>query len=139
MPIKVLKLHHHGIRIDPSEQAVEQARAFYSGLLGIPADENRPGISDLPGLWLNVGSGDSLAQLHLMGATGRWSQAKSEHGDPTRPHVALAVEDIEQTEQELLAQGIQYARLRGAAGKDSDQIFLNDPFGNVIELRQIGS
>ena len=49
MPIKVIELHHHGIRIDPSNEAQEQAKEFYSGLLGLEADEGRPNIPGIPG------------------------------------------------------------------------------------------
>ena len=41
MPIKVLELHHHGIRIGTTDDEVEQARNFYTDVLGIPADSGR--------------------------------------------------------------------------------------------------
>ena len=34
MAIKVLELHHHGIRIGKEDGEVEKARAFYSDVLG---------------------------------------------------------------------------------------------------------
>ena len=57
MPIKVVELHHHGIRIDPSDEAQDRAREFYSGLLGLEADEGRPDIPGVPGFWMYVGNG----------------------------------------------------------------------------------
>ena len=48
MPIKVIELHHHGIRIDPSDEAQEKAKEFYSDLLGLEADEGRPDIPGIP-------------------------------------------------------------------------------------------
>ena len=49
MPIKVLELHHHGIRIGKTAEEVEQARQFYNEVLGLPTDTGRPNI---PHPWL---------------------------------------------------------------------------------------
>lgn len=139
MPIKVLELHHHGIRIDPTADAVAEARRFYVDVLGIPVDAQRPDIPGVPGLWLDVGEGPKSAQIHLMGATGQSPPARSDTEDPTIPHVALAVEDIVETRRELDAQGVPYWQIDGLVGADSQQVFLRDPFGNMIELHQIGT
>ena len=58
---------------------------------------------------------------------------------PTIPHVALAVEDIQEAQKELGQRGIWYWRIQGLVGQYSDQVFVRDPFGNVIELHQIGT
>ena len=42
MPIKVLELHHHGIRIGKSAEDVSKAQEFYTDLLGLQADQGRP-------------------------------------------------------------------------------------------------
>ena len=139
MPIKVLELHHHGIRIAPTADAVAQARHFYVDVLGIPADSGRPDIPGVPGLWLDVGEAAQSAQIHLMGAVGQSPPARSDTEDPTIPHVALAVEDIVETRRELDAQGVSYWQIDGLVGTDSQQVFLRDPFGNMIELHQIGT
>src|SRR5262245_20872533 len=68
MPIKVLELHHHGIRMGTSEEAVQKARQFYTEVLGLQSDPGRPNIRGIPGFWLYVGD---AAQIHLMGAEGR--------------------------------------------------------------------
>lgn len=139
MAIKVLELHHHGIRIGTTEDEVEQARHFYTDVLGIPADAGRPDIRGIPGFWLDIGSGDKSSQIHLMGAVGMSPVARSAKEDPTLPHVALAVEDIQEAKQELDRQGIWYWQIHGLVGNNSDQIFVQDPFGNIIELHQIGT
>jgi catechol 2,3-dioxygenase-like lactoylglutathione lyase family enzyme len=74
-----------------------------------------------------------------MGAVGMSPMARSEKEDPTHPHVALAVEDIDEARQELDRQGIWYWRIQGLVGANSDQIFVRDPFDNVIELHQVGT
>ncbi len=139
MPIKVVELHHHGIRIGTTAEALEQARTFYTEVLGLAIDPGRPQVPGIPGFWLYVGQGEQTAQIHLMGAVGKSPMARSEKEDPTLPHVALAVEDIEEARRELDERGIWYWRIQGLVGTNSDQIFVQDPFGNVIELHQVGT
>ncbi len=139
MPIKVLELHHHGIRIGKTPEEVDKARQFYTDVLGLQADSGRPTIPGIPGFWMYVGDEKHTAQIHLMGAVGMSPMARSEKEDPTIPHVALAVEDIQEARRELDERGIWYWRIQGLVGQYSDQIFVQDPFGNVIELHQIGS
>lgn len=139
MPIKVLELHHHGIRIGRSEADLDKAREFYSDVLGLENDPGRPEIPGLPGLWMYVGRGEQTTQLHLMGATGQSPVARSAKQDPTLTHVALAVEDIDEARRELEARGVWHWTIEGLVGENSDQVFMQDPFGNVIELHQIGT
>ena len=74
-----------------------------------------------------------------MGATGESPVARSAEEDPTRPHVALAVEDINEARRELEERGVRHWTIRSLVGENSDQVFVPDPFGNVIELHQIGT
>ena len=139
MGIKVLELHHHGIRMGKEEDDVEKARTFYGDVLGLETDAGRPTIPGIPGFWMYVGQGDNTSQIHLMGAVGMSPVARSEKEDPTHPHVALAVEDIQEAKRDLDARGIWYWQIEGLVGQGSDQIFVRDPFDNVIELHQIGT
>ncbi len=139
MPIKVLELHHHGIRIGKSDEDVTKAKAFYTDVLGLQTDTGRPTIPGIPGFWMYVGDAQHSAQIHLMGAVGRSPMARSDIEDPTIPHVALAVEDIEEARRDLDQRGVWYWQIQGLVGHNSDQIFVRDPFGNVIELHQIGT
>ncbi len=139
MPIKVVELHHHGIRIGTTTEEVEQARQFYTDVLGLQTDPGRPNIPSIPGFWMYVGQGEQTSQIHLMGARGMSPMARSEKEDPTLPHVALAVENIQEAREELERRGIWHWRIQGLVGNNSDQVFVQDPFGNVIELHQVGS
>jgi catechol 2,3-dioxygenase-like lactoylglutathione lyase family enzyme len=139
MGIKVLELHHHGIRIGTTVEDVERAQRFYTGVLGLESDPQRPVLPGVPGFWMFVGTGDRTASIHLMGATGISPLARSLKEDPTLPHVALAVADIQEAKRELEAQGIWFWQIQGLVGENSDQVFVEDPFGNVIELHQIGT
>jgi catechol 2,3-dioxygenase-like lactoylglutathione lyase family enzyme len=134
MAIKVLELHHHGIRVGPSPDEVKTALSFYRDVLGLTPDPGRPYIPTIDGFWMDVGG---TAQIHLMGVNGTSAFAKGPDQDPSRPHVALAVADVQETRKELDAMNVRYWVAEGVVGPASQQIFLYDPFGNMIELHQI--
>ena len=136
MAVKVLELHHHGIRIGPSEPEVKQALAFYHDVLGLDFDPGRPRIPTIDGYWMDVGG---TAQIHLMGVDGQSKFAQGPDRDPSRPHVALAVPDIQEARRELDRLGVDYWLTEGVVGLQSQQLFLKDPFGNMIELHQVGT
>src|SRR5436309_5723724 len=136
MAIKVVELHHHGIRIGPSEAELTQAFAFYHDVLGLDPDPGRPHIPTIDGYWMDVGG---AAQIHLMGVDGQSKFAKGPGQDPSLPHVALAVADIQDTCKELDRLKVDYWVAESVVGPQSQQIFMKDPFGNMIELHQIDS
>ena len=78
-----------------------------------------------------------IAQIHLMGVAGQSNFAKGPGRDPSLPHVALAVADIQETKKELERLGVDYWAAESVVGPQSLQIFMKDPFGNMIELHQI--
>ena len=98
MAVKVLELHHHGIRVGPSPADVKKAYGFYHDVLGLDADQGRPTIPTIDGYWMDVGK---TAQIHLM--------------------------------------GVDFWVTTGVVGPQSQQIFMYDPFGNMIELHQAGT
>src|SRR5438034_11650616 len=136
MAIKVVELHHHGIRIGPSAAELTQAFAFYHDVLGLDPDPGRPHIPTIDGYWMDVGG---TAQIHLMGVDGQSRFAQGPDKDPSRPHVALAVPDIQEARRELDRLGASYWVSEGVVGSRSQQIFLHDPAGNMIELHEAGS
>ena len=136
MAVRVLELHHHGIRVGPSRSEVDRALAFYRDVLGLAPDPGRPHIPTIDGYWMDVGG---TAQIHLMGVDGTSKFAQGPDKDPSRPHVALAVPDIQEAKKELDRMGAEYWVTRGVVGPESEQVFMSDPFGNMIELHQIGT
>ena len=44
MPIRVVEIHHHGIRIGGDEADLKANLDFYQGLLGLVPDDKRPGF-----------------------------------------------------------------------------------------------
>lgn len=139
MPIRVVELHHHGIRIGTKPGELEEVRKFYTEVLRVSLDSGRPEIPGIPGFWMDVGQGEKTTQIHLMSAVGMSPAARSEKEDPTRPHVALAVENIQEVGLELERRGICHWRMEGLVGTNSDQIFVQDPAGNLVELHQVGT
>ena len=136
MAVKVLELHHHGIRVGPSPEEVAKARKFYGDVLGLDHDSGRPQIPTIDGYWMDVGG---TAQIHLMGVNGQSKFAKGPGQDPSLPHVALAVADIQETRKELDRLGVKYWVAESVVGPQSQQIFMKDPFDNMIELHQAGT
>lgn len=133
MTIKVLEIHHHGVRIDAGNATLGDVEDFYTGVLGLERDKGRPELPGIPGMWINVGE---VGQIHLIGGELPSPFAQGPGRDPTAPHVALAVENIVETKAELDRKGVPYWSLKGATGPDAEQLFLNDPCGNMVELHQ---
>lgn len=135
MTIKVLELHHHAIRVGPTQAEADAVRDFYVNVLGLAEDRGRNVRSKIPGYWLDVGD---QAQVHLMGVVGIGNDL-GDGIDPSAPHVALAVADVAAARADLERRGIPHRALERIAGPDSVQIFLKDPAGNLIELHQAGA
>lgn len=131
MAIKILEIHHHAVRIDG--QPPETVRGFYENVLGLPADTGRPTIPGVPGYWINVGA---VGQIHLIGGDIPSPVARGPGQDPAAPHVALAVANVVETKAELERLGVPFWTSK-AASPELEQLFVNDPCGNMIELHQI--
>ena len=78
MAVKVLELHHHGIRVKPSE--TDKSLAFYRDVLGLTVDTGRPEIPGIPGYWMDCGND---TQIHIMGCEGTSRYANGPTQDPT--------------------------------------------------------
>lgn len=136
MAIQVTALMHAGLRVGRSDDDIAKAKAFYQDMLGLETDANRPEIPGIPGFWSNVDAGGRNQQVHIMGAEGASPVARSAKQDPTRAHLAFAVADTDAALAELDRRGIEYWVYESLVGRASNQIFFEDPFGNMIELQQ---
>ena len=136
MTIKIKKLLHIGVRVDPDENSINEANAFYSDVLGLQIDTQRPEITGIPGFWVNISDGDRTQQVHVMGATGASPVSRSRTEDPTRMHIAFAVENIDAARSLLAKKRVKYWEYGGLVGQASLQIFFEDPCGNMIELQE---
>lgn len=134
MPIRVVEIHHHAVRIDGDEKGLAANLEFYQGLLGLAPDNGRPNLPGVPGFWINVGD---TGQIHLIGGALPSPFAKGPGKDPATPHLALAVADIAEAKAELEKRGVTYWSLAGVVGPQAEQLFLHDPYGNTVELHQV--
>lgn len=107
-------LDHAGIRIAD----LDRSRQFYEGLLGLEVAA-RPDFG-LPGIWYTLGA----SQLHLI-----QNEPSGAAIDPTAPHFALVVEDLESVRHKLTEAGLETL----AVG--ADVFWVKDPDGNTVELR----
>jgi len=114
---------------------VDKSRAFYETVVGLKKIP-RPKIN-IPGEWYQLGEN----ALHLIGG-----ERKAAGIDPTGPHVAIQVDNIDETKRTLEGLGITYLDA-AALMKDlklspeqmkmvGKQVWVQDPDGNVLELQQ---
>jgi len=113
---------------------VARSADFYEklGLTKIPLPQG-----DVPVAWMGVGND----QVHIVG-----ERVPQEKIDPRRPHTAFAVDDLEAAKAALTRMDIPF--LERGSGPDAPplgekllrmvghQLWLEDPDGNMIELRQ---
>jgi glyoxylase I family protein len=100
---------------------VPAALAFYTEVLGLTQRDDRPDFG-IAGAWLNAGE----QQVHLIELPPPANQGQ---------HFALLYEDIGDVIEKLRAQGITVSD-PNTSSPGRQQAFLNDPWGNAIELHQ---
>jgi glyoxylase I family protein len=120
--LKPKAFHHAAIRVTD----VPRARDFYVNVLGFK-EIPRPNVPS-PGAWLALGD----AQVHLI--NGPVARYESEPGMPTRPHLAIVIDDFDNAAAELERHGIAHRVIAGSIA--GSVVLLNDPDGNAIELRE---
>lgn len=105
---------------------LEEARAFYEGILGLAASPDRPDLG-FPGMWYDVGQGQ---QIHLMRLPNpEAGLERPPHGGRDR-HLALAVDDLGALGAKLSGAGIPYTQSK--SGRRA--LFCRDPDGNALEF-----
>ena len=115
--IKVKDYHHVALVI----RDLEKSRWFYGEVLGLTSIE-RPSFA-FSGHWYEVGG---ARQLHLM--------VREEEIRKTMRHIALEVEDFEETLGDLKTRGIDLVEGPGKRVDGSDYLFCWDPDGNLVEI-----
>jgi glyoxylase I family protein len=116
--MEALGVHHVSINVSDVDQGI----AFYTGTLGFALRTDRPDFG-FPGAWLDVGG----QQVHLIEAAPPANLGQ---------HFAIQVADIEATVTQLREQGVAVSDVFAVA--TSKQAFLSDPFGNSLELHEVG-
>ncbi len=118
MPI--LALDHVQIAMPAGREA--EARAFYTGVLGLPETAKPPHLAVRGGCWFESGA----VKLHL-GVEAAFSPAR-------KAHPAFIVDDLPSLVARLEDAGHRIATDAPLPGYD--RCFVDDPFGNRIELMQ---
>ena len=125
--MKITRINHAAVNIHGK---VDEAREFYTGLLGLPevpiALPGRPPIpkGTVPAFWLELGG----VQVHAIGAP-----MKGEPREPMGPHVSWYVADLDEAVADLGARGIETRVL----GEGRNRIvWVSDPAGNTVEFQQ---
>ncbi len=111
--MKPENLHHASIRVAD----LERSAAFYGRLIGLQRIE-RPELG-VPGIWYGIGSG----QLHLIERESLGLKI-----DPTGPHFAIAVADLDEARREIAAAGLE------ALDPGGNQLWVLDPDGYTVEI-----
>ena len=122
--------HHRGVRIvrlDHVQLAMPAGReaeavAFYEGLLGIPHVPKPPHLAARGGCWFER----SYLKVHL-GVDARFSPAR-------KAHPAFVVEDVRSLASSLIEAGHRVVDDEPLEGYD--RVYVDDPFGNRIELME---
>ena len=97
-----------------------QARAFYSGLLGVREIAKPPNLAKRGGCWFASGT----LKIHL--------SVESDFRAARKTHPALLVEDLRGFEKALAEAGCAPRRDEPLVG--FERVYVDDPFGNRIEL-----
>ncbi|MEA2943586.1 MAG: hypothetical protein QOD09_4115 [Bradyrhizobium sp.] len=119
--MRVRRLDHVLLAMPPGREA--DARKFYQGILGIPEAAKPPDLVARGGCWFE----DGEVKVHL-GVEKNFAPAR-------KAHPAFIVDDLAGLIGLLKNAG--YAIAHDKPLKGYDRIFVDDPFGNRIELMEI--
>lgn len=118
MPVTAIE--HIRLAMPPHRE--DEARKFYSDLLGIPEIKKPPELAKRGGCWFARGP----LKVHL-GVEADFRPAR-------KAHPAFLVDNLKRLKHLLDAAG--YAIKTDASLENYDRIFVDDPFGNRIELME---
>jgi len=99
----------------------ELATWFYEGVLGVPRVPKPPHLAVGGGCWFERGA----LRIHL--------GVQDDFVPATKAHPAFTVLDLDRVEASITAQGLPVRREQDPIGPDV--LYVDDPFGNRIELR----
>ena len=119
--MSIVGIEHVQLAMPPGCEV--DAQAFYEGLLGLPRVPKPAHLEVRGGCWFESDSGTSAVKIHL-GVE-----------DPFRParkaHPALLVHDLAALVERLRAAGVT---VRDEPLEGYDRVYVDDPFGNRLEL-----
>src|SRR6185369_9462928 len=114
----ILAIEHVQLAMPPGGE--DDARAFYTGLLGIPEVPKPPELAKRGGVWFEQGA----LKIHL-GVEADFRPAK-------KAHPALLTDDLDALVARCHRAGVAVVHDEPLAGYR--RVYVADPFGNRIEL-----
>ena len=118
--IRFKRLNHVHISV-PAEQ-LEEARIFYTDVMGLKQAARPDDVFDAPGYWFNIND----IELHI-------------GTEPAMPrsirHYAFEVDDLATAKQHLTANGVEVMEEPVIPGRERFSFI--DPFGNRVELLEL--
>ena len=118
--MRITALDHVQLAMPAGQE--ERARAFYEGLLGLAWVPKPSHLARRGGCWF----GDDAVKVHL-GVEADFRPAR-------KAHPALLVDSLRELSDRLSAAGVEIKRDEPLDGYD--RIYVDDPFGNRIELME---
>jgi catechol 2,3-dioxygenase-like lactoylglutathione lyase family enzyme len=117
---RLVAVDHVQLAMPPGPEAVEAAEAFYAGLFGLTRVPKPPELEARGGCWFENGD----VTLHL--------GVEEDFRPARKAHPALVVDDLATLFRVLEEAG--HATLRAEVVPGQAQFYVDDPFGNRIEL-----
>jgi catechol 2,3-dioxygenase-like lactoylglutathione lyase family enzyme len=118
--MRVKHIDHIQMAMPPGGEA--RARAFYNGVLGIPEVPKSPELLKRGGCWFQ----DEGIKVHV--------GVETEFRAARKAHPALIVEGLRELNERIRAAG--YFVKEDEPLEGYDRIYVDDPFGNRIELME---
>lgn len=120
--MNIVAIEHVQLAMPPGGEA--DAQAFYEGLLGLPRVPKPPHLEARGGCWFERDSRTRAVKIHL-GVEDPFHPAR-------KAHPALLVQDLAVLVDQLRAAGVTVRDDEPLAGYD--RVYVDDPFGNRLEL-----
>jgi len=118
--IRFKRVDHFHVCVPP--ERLEEARLFYSGVIGLEQIERPDHLFSSGGYWFNIGD----AQLHV-GVEAPLRRSIR--------HTAVEVFDVTDARRHLESQGVEIVEEPVIPGRE--RFAFIDPFGNRMELLQL--
>jgi catechol 2,3-dioxygenase-like lactoylglutathione lyase family enzyme len=118
--MRITAIDHVQLAMPPGQE--DAARAFYEGLLGLAWVAKPPHLARRGGCWF----GDDGVQVHL--------GVEQDFRPARKAHPALLVDDLGALTGRLSGAGVAVSTDEPLEGYD--RVYVDDPFGNRIELMQ---
>ena len=112
---------------------IDATNKFYTEVLRLPVDPNRPDSIPAPGTWLNFGD----CQIHVIAGPKAYGDfPRDTNGGGNLDHMAIRAVGFDAWKAHVTKHGVDY-RQNNVKSLGQWQLFIRDPNGIVIELQFI--